>query len=69
MREYISVGSTMGRPRSARHAWSVNIQQLVRLDYEDRFVPSAEIDARLWESFEAHVELCDMVVVSDYAKE
>ena len=43
-------------------------QQLVRLDYEDRFVPSAAIEARLWESFEAHVELCDMVVVSDYAK-
>jgi D-beta-D-heptose 7-phosphate kinase / D-beta-D-heptose 1-phosphate adenosyltransferase len=43
-------------------------QQLVRLDYEDRFVPSAEVEARVWEAFEAHVELCDFVVVSDYAK-
>jgi D-beta-D-heptose 7-phosphate kinase/D-beta-D-heptose 1-phosphate adenosyltransferase len=43
-------------------------QQLVRLDYEDRFVPSAEIEARVWDAFEAHVGVCDIVVVSDYAK-
>jgi D-beta-D-heptose 7-phosphate kinase/D-beta-D-heptose 1-phosphate adenosyltransferase len=43
-------------------------QQLVRLDYEDRFVASAEMEARVWEGFEAQVELCDIVVVSDYAK-
>jgi D-beta-D-heptose 7-phosphate kinase/D-beta-D-heptose 1-phosphate adenosyltransferase len=43
-------------------------QQLVRLDYEERFRGSAEIEARVWDAFEAHVELCDMIVVSDYAK-
>jgi D-beta-D-heptose 7-phosphate kinase/D-beta-D-heptose 1-phosphate adenosyltransferase len=31
-------------------------------------VPSADIEARLWDAFAAHVELCDIVVVSDYAK-
>jgi len=43
-------------------------QQLVRLDYEDPFIPSPEVEARIWDAFQTHVERCHIVVVSDYAK-
>ena len=36
----------------------------MRLDYEDRFVPSAEIEGRVvWDALEAHAGLGDIVVV------
>jgi D-beta-D-heptose 7-phosphate kinase/D-beta-D-heptose 1-phosphate adenosyltransferase len=43
-------------------------QQLVRLDYEDFPKLTPEVEGKIWQAFEAHVRLCDIVVISDYAK-
>src|SRR5262245_18986528 len=43
-------------------------QQIVRLDYDDQPPPSASIAAQVLEQFDACVERCDLVVISDYAK-
>lgn len=43
-------------------------QQLVRLDYEDVQRMTPDVHAKVWDAFEAHLGLCDIVVISDYAK-
>ena len=43
-------------------------QQIVRLDYEERHISSNVMDTEILRLFDAHVESCDIVVISDYAK-
>jgi len=43
-------------------------QQIVRLDYEDPYAPSAARDAEILAQVHARVGACDIVVISDYAK-
>ena len=43
-------------------------QQMMRLDYEDVQPPDAAIEAAVYSAVEAHVDSCDIVVISDYAK-
>lgn len=43
-------------------------QQIVRLDYEEIPTRAAAFDGEILELFDACVEVCDIVVISDYAK-
>jgi D-beta-D-heptose 7-phosphate kinase / D-beta-D-heptose 1-phosphate adenosyltransferase len=43
-------------------------QQIVRLDYEDTHTASAATNASVLAKFDAWIDRCDIVVVSDYAK-
>jgi D-beta-D-heptose 7-phosphate kinase/D-beta-D-heptose 1-phosphate adenosyltransferase len=43
-------------------------QQIVRLDYEETQTPGAKVESQILELFDASVEACDIVVISDYAK-
>src|SRR5438034_1609899 len=43
-------------------------QQIVRLDYEDCRAPDALIESEILSLFEASVDACEIVVISDYAK-
>lgn len=43
-------------------------QQIVRLDYEDVQPPSPSCESAILAAFEAELDTCDIVVISDYAK-
>jgi D-beta-D-heptose 7-phosphate kinase/D-beta-D-heptose 1-phosphate adenosyltransferase len=43
-------------------------QQIVRLDYEEIVTPAGALESQLLERFDAAVDACDVVVISDYAK-
>lgn len=43
-------------------------QQMMRLDYDEVQPPDAAIEAAVYSAVEAHVDACDIVVISDYAK-
>jgi D-beta-D-heptose 7-phosphate kinase/D-beta-D-heptose 1-phosphate adenosyltransferase len=43
-------------------------QQIVRLDYEDIQAPSPAIESEILRLFDASIDACDVVVISDYAK-
>ena len=43
-------------------------QQIVRLDYEDVQPPSPSLESAILAAFEAELDTCDIVVISDYAK-
>jgi D-beta-D-heptose 7-phosphate kinase/D-beta-D-heptose 1-phosphate adenosyltransferase len=43
-------------------------QQIVRLDYEEPQTPGDEVEAEILRMFDASLEQCDIVVISDYAK-
>jgi D-beta-D-heptose 7-phosphate kinase / D-beta-D-heptose 1-phosphate adenosyltransferase len=43
-------------------------QQIVRLDYEDGSASSAGVQTAILDVFDACLEMCDVVVISDYAK-
>jgi D-beta-D-heptose 7-phosphate kinase/D-beta-D-heptose 1-phosphate adenosyltransferase len=57
-----------GRPTLRKTRVVGQNQQLVRLDYEDVHALTPAIEAKVFEAFEAHLGLCDIVVISDYAK-
>lgn len=43
-------------------------QQIVRLDYEEGSASSAQVQSEILNAFDACLETCDIVVISDYAK-
>jgi D-beta-D-heptose 7-phosphate kinase/D-beta-D-heptose 1-phosphate adenosyltransferase len=43
-------------------------QQMVRLDYEDASTPNPSLEAEILQLFDASIDSCQMVVISDYAK-
>ncbi len=57
-----------GRPTLRKTRVVGQHQQLVRLDYEDVRPLDADAEARIWTAFQDHVDDCDIVVISDYAK-